>query len=163
MIANTAGSAPTIALRRPSSASFGERASGASAKRTPLALQSAMILSVETGSLVVQSIRIRSLRAAFSTPLAPKTISSTTGVSVTQMMTTSDFSAASAGVFASVAPRDFKSSTGARLRFPTTVKANPLAARLRAMPRPMAPSPMNPMRGLPAVTFGVLPRTVIRS
>jgi hypothetical protein len=48
-------SAPTIVFRRPSSASFGVRASGASMYATPRSARSARIRAVELGSLVEQS------------------------------------------------------------------------------------------------------------
>jgi hypothetical protein len=47
-----------MTLSRPSSASFGVRANGASTKGTPFVAKSAWICSVETGSLVEQSTTI---------------------------------------------------------------------------------------------------------
>ena len=50
--AKTSGSAPTMTLSLPSSASAGVRASGASTKATPAAAQASRSLVVESGSLV---------------------------------------------------------------------------------------------------------------
>ena len=43
-------------------------------------------------------------------------------------------------------------STGARLRWPTSVTAKPLASRFLAMPCPISPTPMKPIRCLSAAT-----------
>ena len=58
----SSGSAPTMVLSRPSSASLGVRASGASMSLMPLAAKSARIFALEAGSAVEVSTTIRPAR-----------------------------------------------------------------------------------------------------
>ena len=50
-------------------------------------------------------------------------------------------------VFTSFAPAASRSSSGLRLRCAHTVSGKPLVTRFFAMPWPMSPRPMKPMRG----------------
>ena len=70
-LAGKRGSAPTMVFRRPSSASFGVRASGASMSFTPLAARSARTFALEAGSAVEVSTTTRPARAADSSPCWP--------------------------------------------------------------------------------------------
>src|SRR3712207_1787903 len=58
----------------------------------------------------------------------------------------SERSATSRGLFASAAPRPLRFSTGSRLRWPMIVSGQPLSTMLPAMPWPMSPTPINPIR-----------------
>ena len=67
-LANVSSSAPTMVLRRPSSASFGVRASGASTYLAPLFAKSSRILAVDEGSAVEVSTTMSVSRAAPRSP-----------------------------------------------------------------------------------------------
>jgi len=73
-------------------------------------------------------------------------MSSTCGEPVTQMITTSAACATSALVAHSFAPAARMSARRERSRFTFTASGKPLRARLAAMPWPMSPRPMKPMR-----------------
>ncbi len=150
-VANVASSAPTMMLSFPSSASTGVRASGASTNSTPAEASDSRIFVVVAGSLVDVSTTTSPLRAALAMPSLPLTISSTCGAPVTQRNTMSDARATSALVAASFAPAAMRSSSGFLLRCARTVNGKPLVTRFFAIPWPMRPSPMKPMRGLALV------------
>ena len=148
---NTLGSAPTMTLSRPASASTGVRDNGASMKDTPWPAHCSRRRAVESGSLVEQSTIISPGCAPASRPLAPVTQASTWGEPVTQMKTRSLAAATSWALVASVAPAASRSATRSRLRCTASVRLWPLVSRLRAMPWPMRPlAPMNPMRAMVA-------------
>ena len=80
-----AGSAPTMTLRRPCSASTGVRASGASTSVTPLAAHAARSRAVTVGSDVDVSTTTSPGRAPASTPVSDVSTESTSAAPVTQM------------------------------------------------------------------------------
>ena len=75
---------------------------------------------------------------------------STSGVPVTQMITRSERAAKSPRPAASTAPSATNSSSASRRRCATVTRVKPLRSRLRAMPRPIIPSPTKPIRCLPS-------------
>src|SRR3546814_185163 len=66
-------------------------------------------------------------------------------------ITASEISASARGEPSSAAPRAFRSSTGARLRFPSTATGKPFSSRFLAMPWPISPTPTKPMRSVCAM------------
>src|SRR5208337_1261235 len=50
-----------------------------------------------------------------------------------------------------MAPRPLRSSTASRLRWPSTVNGQPFSMMFFAMPWPMSPTPMKPIRSFMAV------------
>ena len=111
---------PTITSSVPSQASFGVRLSGASISVMPLGSSSAARRVVTAGSDVEQSMMSSGLPAE-ARPSGPLITASTCGLPVTQSRTMSQASASSRALPASAAPRCFRSSTGSRLRWPSTV------------------------------------------
>src|SRR5215475_2766202 len=154
--AQTAASQPTITESLPSSAFAGVPPSGASQSAIPEALSSAASASVEFGSDVEQSMMIRPERPPAIRPCGPRTSASTSADPVTQRKTMSLPAANSAALFTSLAPCLTRSSTGPRLRCPNTETANPFCWRLRAMPWPIRPTPMNPIRSATALPLDCL-------
>src|SRR5918997_3290058 len=143
--ATTSGSPPTITSRVPAWASAGVRPRGASMRMMPADASSAASRMVTDGSEVEQSMTRSGLPAAAS-PSGPWTMAWTSGDPVTHRTTMSDCSATSLGLVASLAPRSFRFSTGSRLRWPMIVRGQPLSTMFPAMPWPMSPTPINPIR-----------------
>src|SRR5262249_36286124 len=92
---------------------------------------------------VLWSTKIWPGRATLISPFAPKYTSSTEGVLVRQVRTTSDAWATSAGLLAGRAPAMASSSTTARLRL-WPGGGNPAARSLRLIRLPILPRPTNP-------------------
>ena len=89
---------------------------------------------------VVQRLR------ADARPPGPVRVASTCGLPVTQTTTMSLCAASSWRLAASLAPRPFRSSTGSRLRWATTVSGWPFSTMFLAMPWPISPTPTKPTR-----------------
>ena len=123
----SAASAPTMTLSRPSSASLGVRASGASTKVTPFFARSAAIRAVESGSLVEQSTTIRPAARALEQAVLPVD-------DLFHLRRAGDAEEDDVALRAParrrsslrVAPSLTRLSTGARLRWPRTVSGKPL-------------------------------------
>src|SRR3990167_9327664 len=80
-------------------------------------------------------------------PSSPSATASTSGVSLTQITITSLCAARSAGLAVRFAPSAASSSMRLAVRFQTRT-SNPAFNRFRAIPRPMMPRPMKPIRSL---------------
>ena len=143
----SSGSAPTMVLSRPSSASLGVRASGASIK-----LHAA---GREVGADAARSTPAR--RWSVSTTISPGARRLEQAVlavdDVLDLGRAGDADEDDVGgaarirhcVFASFAPAASRSARLARLRLALKVSGKPLASRFFAMPWPIMPMPMNPM------------------
>ena len=117
---------------------------GASSIEPPFSATSVASRSVATGEMLLMSMTMAPGCSADSTPSAPVSTRSTSGVSGSMVMTMVETRATSAGVAAAVAPAATSSSTAPRLRL-WTVRWCPAVIRCLAMGLPMTPSPMNPM------------------
>src|SRR5215472_7669288 len=132
----------------PASAPGGPPLTGASRHSTPPAAAAAPRRRVTSGDIVDMSIQVVPGAAPASRPCSPATTASTSGLSVTIVMTMSERSAASAGVAACSAPSATSGAAFAAVRL-WTVSRKPALSTLRAIGRPMSPSPTNPTRVLP--------------
>src|SRR3989304_4811881 len=102
--ATSPASPPTMIERVPCCAPPDPPDTGASTKRTPRSLRRWPKARLAAGLIVEQSITSSSFRAPAATPSGPNRISSTSGVSRTQMTTTSLAAARRAGLGTSAAP-----------------------------------------------------------
>ena len=98
---------------------------------------------VTTGEMVLMSISNAPSLSPSSTPSSPATTRSTSGESGSMVMTTSDRSATSLGLSATVAPSPASSSAFSLVRLYRT-SSWPASIRFRAIGLPMMPSPMKP-------------------
>jgi hypothetical protein len=128
----------------PSIAPFSPPDTGASSIATPLAAIASPTFLDTIGEMVDISAKIRPLRAPSMIPFGPSATCSTSGELGSIVMSTSHWAATSFGDVAAFAPALTISSTGPRLRLWTT-SGWPAFRRLRAMGRPMIPSPMKPI------------------
>ena len=92
--------------------------------------------------MVDMSTTIAPAVAPWMTPFSPRTTASTSGVSLTQVMTMSAPRAASFGEAARRAPALATGSSRSRLRL-YTVTSCPALRMFKAMAAPMVPMPMN--------------------
>src|SRR3990170_6048473 len=118
---------------------------GASSRSAPTSAQRSARATKAEGSCVPMSTTISPARAPARSPRGPSSTASTSAVSGTMTITTSDVAATSAGSPAARAPATTSSSTGPGERDWTT-SGNPARRMLRAIGRPMMPRPMNPTR-----------------
>ena len=86
-------------------------------------------------------------------PPAPRTISSTSRDPVTQRKTIVERAATSPIVDTSTAPRAARSSAGLRFLRPRNVRANPLSTMFLAIPWPIRPIPIKPIRSSVALVM----------
>src|SRR5450759_1483720 len=98
---------------------------------------------VAFGEMVEQSMTRLPLRAPLATPPGPKRTASTSGVSDTQTMTTSETAATPDGEAASCAPAFTRAEARPGVRF-HTVNEKPAFRRLAAIDAPIVPRPTNP-------------------
>src|SRR5450759_4491559 len=98
---------------------------------------------VAFGEMVEQSMTRLPLRAPLATPPGPKRTASTSGVSDTQTMTTSETAATPDGEVASCAPSFTRAEARPGVRF-HTVNGDPALRRLAAIDAPIVPRPTNP-------------------
>src|SRR5450759_5727710 len=98
---------------------------------------------VAFGEMVEQSMTRLPLRAPLATPPGPKRTASTSGVSDTQTMTTSETAATPDGEAASCAPAFTRAEARPGVRF-HTVNGDPALRRLAAIDAPIVPRPTNP-------------------
>ncbi len=118
---------------------------GASSISTPFSASLAAISRVAMGLMVLMSMKMSPFLAPCMAPLVPRRTSSTSGLSVTMVTTTSEFSATSLGLFAALAPASTNGFILVSVLF-QTVTGYPAFTRFFDMPVPMRPRPMNPMR-----------------
>src|SRR5213594_2531810 len=99
------------------------------------------------GLIVLMSIARRPSWAPAAMPSGPKVTASTSGELVTMVTTTSERSATSRGVRATVAPSSSSGFARASVRF-VTVTGRPALIAFRAIGAPMIPSPTKPTRSI---------------
>ena len=136
-------SPPTMTHRVAASAPPVPPLTGASNTWTPRALPASAIRLIVDGSVVLRSKYAVPLLMPLISPPSPVVTSSTSCGRGREVNTTSLASAAARGLAAHVAPRD-KSSSAASLLMSNTVISWPPLRMLRAMCRPMKPTPMKP-------------------
>ena len=146
-------SPPTMMLRVPLAAPSLPPLMGASSMRTPCFARCSPISTVARGLMVLMSITKDPDLTPPLMPRSPRTTASTSGVSLTQVMMTSQAAARAAGSSATSKPSATSSSSRSRVRFHKR-GLSPAAARFRTIPRPMMPMPMKPMLSLKAASSG---------
>src|ERR1051326_3581452 len=142
-------SPPTITVRAPFSAPLTPPLTGASMKSTPCCRSRSAITREVAGSPDVQSTSVAPRFRPARRPLSPSSSASTSGELGRQVMTTSAWRTASAGVDSA---RAFVAAAKSRARDVVrfqTASGNPASATRRAIGAPMAPRPMKEtfMRG----------------
>ena len=155
--ANSAASPPTSRFSRPSAASFGVRVIGASMKRPPAFATASAIFSVEEGIAVEQSTMRVPGRSDSSRPPAWNRTLSTSGEPVTHRITTSDSAASAAMEGIGRAPAATSASTGWLPGCSRKASGWPCFTMLLAMPWPIIPMPIMPIRLVAAFISGSLP------
>jgi len=143
--ASVASGPPTMMDSVPAMAPLSPPLTGASSISMPASPNRPAMRRVTAGEMVDMSITTSPGRPASTMPPGPRATCSTSGESDTMVMTTSERSATSRGQEASTALSLTSSSMPGRLRF-HTVSEYPAFSRLRAIGRPIMPSPMKPMR-----------------
>ena len=141
----SAGSPPTKIVSVAFLAPSDPPETGASTNPTPRSRRRAANPAVAAGEIVEQSMTRPPAASPSATPSGPNSTASTSGVSDTQVTTTSAARAASDGVAASAAPSATRSAARPGVRF-QTVTSKPARRRFAAMAAPMVPSPTNAMR-----------------
>ena len=141
--AKSSGVAPTMKRSVPAAASGDERPIAASTMRTPRAARATPIAREVAGAIVLQSTRIVPGRAPAATPSGPSAAASTSGPSGSTVMTMSARAATARGVGATVVPRSDSAASGLAS---WTVSGKPCLIRFPPIPRPIAPSPIRPIR-----------------
>ncbi len=153
MASNTAGSAPTMIARVPSTAAWRVRAIGASAACAPRAAAAAAISRASAGGEVDISIRTWPARSRPRIPPGPSTSSRTSAPPGRQVITASAASTTSTAEAAARAPAAAIPASASGFRSKAVTGQDPLAIRLRHIAPPMTPNPINPIRSkFPAIT-----------
>ena len=135
---------PTMMLRVPLAAPSLPPLMGASSISTPCSPSRFESCRVALGLIVLMSTTSDPGLTPELTPLSPRITSSTSGVSLTQVMTMSDFKATSARSSPATAPASTRGPIRDAVRFHTRT-GSPASRRFATIPRPMIPRPMNPM------------------
>ena len=117
---------------------------GASSMSAPFSLSAAAMVRVAEGEMVLMSMTTEPGLMPSMIPPSPRITFSTSGVSVTIVMITSDLLAVSFGLSAQTAPSDSSCPARDFVRV-FTVQAYPAFIRLRHIGSPMMPSPMKPI------------------
>src|ERR1035437_7378046 len=140
----TSGSAPpTNIVRVPRRAPSDPPETGASTRPTPCSASRRPKSRVASGEIVEQSMTRLPSSAPSAPPPGPKRTASTSGVSDTQTMTTSETAATPDGEAASCAPAFTRAEARPGVRF-HTVNEEPALRRLAAIDAPIVPRPTNP-------------------
>ena len=116
---------------------------GASSATTPRSDRRAAIDCAAAGAMVLMSMWMWPALAPSATPSAPSVTCSTSGASATMLIVIDARRATSAALAQSPAPASSSGCIDSRRRLHTCTRW-PALMRLRAMGRPMRPSPMNP-------------------
>src|SRR5437667_6657610 len=140
----TSRSPPIMNVSSPFSAPCLLPVTGASSQAAPFPALRQASLRLTLGLIVLESITMAPARRVSRIPPLPVTTSSTAAVSLTMIMTTSAWRAASAGLATTVAPAFSRASALLRVRL-NVVTLCPVLTRFRAMGWPMMPRPTKPM------------------
>ena len=141
----SASEPPTMIVSVPFWAPSEPPETGASTSATPRSARRSASSRVADGEIVEQSMTRPPCGAPAATPSSPNRTSVTSGVSETQMTTTSDSAASVRGSGDSSAPSETGSPARPGVRFQTRT-SKPARQRLAAIAAPIVPMPQKPTR-----------------